>query len=140
MYNNSQNFWWKQHVEPYMCCVYIFFCQVARVTSFSIHLLNCSVLKKMVPNELESYSFPRDDILRRKFMLEVLQIRGQSNETPGIVPNTVGCIVVNSSSKTGGQCTAYSVIPVSSYLTRNSGLSKGQSLWWLYVAVKILMG
>jgi len=49
-------------------------------------------------------------------MLEVLQIRGQSNGTPGIVPNTVGCIV-NDSSKTGGQCTAYSVIPVSLYLT-----------------------
>lgn len=96
----------KQHRETCTCRVYLFSCQVARVTSFSIHLFGSNVLGNLwPPNELESCPFSREEVLRGKFMPEVLQIRGQFNGTPGIAPNTVGCIVANDCGKT---CTMYS--------------------------------
>lgn len=91
----------KQHREMCTCRVFLFFCQVARITFFSIHLFDCRVLRnRWPPNELESCPFSREDILRGKFMPEVLQIRGQSNGMPGIAPNTVGCIVASDCGKT----------------------------------------
>lgn len=89
-------------------------------------------------NELKNRPSLEENVFRRKFKSEVLQIKGfrrRLNGMAGIMPNTAGCIVANGSSKTRTMYSCNSRFP----LTWPS-LSKGQLLWELYVAVEILAG